>query len=93
MRRHKEWFGLYSPDEQYIKRTLAELVSRTSLRGVHQAFPHISAYRYEPTWQQQWGLSVSQGHPGIFRVMGHQCRRRTTPLAQCQPPGYAHPSL
>ena len=93
MTRHKAWCRLYSPDEQYVKRTLEDLVSQTSLLVVHQAFPHISAHRYEHTWQQQWGVSVSQGHPGIFRVMGNQCRRRTKPLAQCRPPGYAHPSL
>jgi hypothetical protein len=93
MTRHNEWFLMYSPDEQYVKRTLADLVSQTSLLGVPQAFPHISAHRYEHPWQQQWGLSVSQGHPCIFRVMGNQYRRRIKPLAQGRPLGYDHPSL
>jgi hypothetical protein len=93
MTRNKEWFGLYSPDEQSVKRTLEDLVSQTSLLMVPHAFPPISAYRYEHTWQQPWGVSGSQWHPCICRVVGHQCWRRTKPLAQGRPPGYDHPAL
>jgi hypothetical protein len=93
MTRHKERCGLYAPDEQSVKCTRADLVSQTSRLVVHRAFAHLSAHRYARAWQQPWGVSVRQGHPWSFRVMGHRCPRRTTPLAQYRPPECDHPSL